>query len=290
MLCANLAPVGLKLIMGAGHMAERRQVVIWFLIWAVFWGTGLFLVGMVWPEFFNLPSLLITLGGSLAVTLLSFSWGQVCDLTRGLWAVLFQERGDPAKRVEELNRWTQLYRLEGPRGLESREHRISDAFLGCGVRMLVDLRREDEIRARLEREMAAVVNQHEVSRQILMNLGRLLPAFGLIGTLIGFVLLLRHIPDQDPRNLTTALSLAVLTTLYGALLANVVVHPLAARLHSIASEKEAMMRLTLEWVLWLARGETPTLIHRRLSALLPAPDADPSREKQWGKIVFSPQR
>jgi chemotaxis protein MotA len=121
--------------------------------------------------------------------------------------------------------------------------------------MLVDLQKGEKIHATLGRELARVLAQNQISRQILLTLGKLLPAFGLIGTLIGMVLLLKDISGPNTPSLPSALSLAVLTTLYGALLANVAVAPLAARLHAVAVEKEARMQLTLEWLAMILRRE-----------------------------------
>jgi chemotaxis protein MotA len=121
--------------------------------------------------------------------------------------------------------------------------------------MLVDLQKGEKIHATLGRELARVLAQNQISRQILLTLGKLLPAFGLIGTLIGMVLLLKDIAGPNAPALPSALSLAVLTTLYGALLANVAVAPLAARLHAVAVEKEARMQLTLEWLAMILRRE-----------------------------------
>jgi chemotaxis protein MotA len=86
-------------------------------------------------------------------------------------------------------------------------------------------------------------------------LHRIFPAFGLIGTLVGMVLLLRDLYTQDVQSLPAALSLAVLTTLYGAVFANVVIAPLAARVNAAAAAKELRMQMTIRWVLALARNE-----------------------------------
>jgi chemotaxis protein MotA len=107
----------------------------------------------------------------------------------------------------------------------------------------------------LEQRQAWELAQSEVHRQILGGLARLLPAFGLIGTLIGMVQLLANLASVHHKTLPAALSLSVLTTLYGALTANMVVAPLAARLQTLATEKAAKMALTRDWLLTLARGD-----------------------------------
>lgn len=222
----------------------------------------------LWPEFINLPSLLITVDGTLAVTVFTFSWQRVRELGRTLYDLSTHEQQVPEARIAEITRLTHLYQGGGIRGLENQEPRIHDPFLRLGVRMVVDLRKEREIQNSLEQEFLSFFRRYEAAMQILLIVGKLLPAFGLIGTLIGLVLLLRQIPTLEPHTLPSAFSLAVLTTLYGALLANVFVLPLAAKLQSFEQEREAVMRLSLEGVVLLARGEPPTTIEHRLRSLL----------------------
>ncbi|MCS6924967.1 MAG: MotA/TolQ/ExbB proton channel family protein [Candidatus Binatia bacterium] len=223
----------------------------------------------IWAGFFNLPSLLITVGGTLCVTLLTFSWARLRELGSILRELCARRQQSPQKQIAELRRLAHLYHLQGLKGLEKQEGSIADPFLEQGIRMLVDLQREECIQENLEKEFIHFVSRYEAARQILLTVGKLLPAFGLIGTLIGLVLLLHQLPHLDLHALPSALSIAVLTTLYGTLLANLVVFPLATKLHSFAYEREALMRLTLEGVLSLARGEHPATIERRLRTLLP---------------------
>lgn len=242
------------------------------------------------PEFFDLPSLLLTLGGSLAVTGFTYSRRQLLDLGNALRALFNEKRPSATDRIAELVRLTRLYRLKGVRGLEGQERFITDAFLRGGVALLVDLRKEDEVRAQLQQRFAETLGEQEIARQILQTLSKLLPAFGLIGTLIGMVLVLRNFSDLAPRALPSALSLAVLTTLYGALLANVVIAPLAARLQAVAVEKELIMRLTADWLLALLSGDVVGQIEGKLQALTLAPVSEIHRSRDWLPITFSTQR
>ena len=242
------------------------------------------------PEFFDIPSLVLTLGGALTVTCFSYSRSQLRDLIRGVEALFTEQPQGLQDHSDELVRLTHLYRLEGLRGLESQERYLADPFLRQGVIMLVDLQKGDIIQARLERELARVLSRQEISRQILLTLGKLLPSFGLIGTLTGMVLLLKNISGEDVRSLPAALSLAVLTTLYGAVLANVVIAPLAARLHAVTVEKETKMRLTLEWVMLLLRGEGTAKISIKLSGALPPSETVISRTPDWALAALLTQR
>lgn len=250
------------------------------LIVAVILSTfGLIIGREIWPEFINLPSLCITVGGTLAVTLFTFSWTRMREFGSALYDLSTYKRQTPQSLIAELVRLAQRYDKEGPRGLEGQEHTITDPFLGLGVKMVVDLHKEADIRASLEQEILSFFRRYETAMQILSIVGRLLPAFGFIGTLIGLVLLLRQISNLDPQTLPAAFSLAVLTTLYGALLANVLVLPLASKLQSFEQERETLLRLMLEGVALLAHGTPAPILERRLWDLVLATESEQPQER-----------
>ena len=222
---------------------------------------------IVKPGFFDPFSLLFTLGGAMVVTGFSYSKQQFQCLLTAVRTLFTSSQDSLESHIAELRRLTGLYRLEGLKGLENQERNLTDPFLKQGVELLVDLQSEETVRARLEHRLVRFAGEHEISRQILMTLGKLLPSFGLIGTLVGMVLLLGNLSSQDPKSLPSALGLAVLTTLYGAVAANVLVAPLLARLQSAAVDQEVRMRLTKEWVLLMLHGETSAIAHRHAKSL-----------------------
>jgi chemotaxis protein MotA len=251
---------------------------------------GLFASGDSWREFFDLSSLLITAGGTFAVTFLTFPWSRIRDLAalvRDLWAVKPQSQQELA---EEMRRLTRLYRIKGSRGLEGQEENVADPFLRRGVGLLIDIESEENIREQLESATTAFTGRYEAAQQILLTIGKLLPSFGLIGTLIGLVLLLRQIGGQNPEALTSSFALALMTTLYGALLANVVALPLAAKLQSVEQERRAVMRAVLEWAVALARGAAPSAVERKLATLCGAAAQAPAAEKSWTRRILSWER
>jgi chemotaxis protein MotA len=241
---------------------------------------------MVWPEFFDPASLLLTVGGAIGVTCFSYSSNQLVDLLRAIRALFPDKSQSVDAHMEELARLTRLYRLEGLRGLEGQERHLADSYLRNAVAMLVDLNTEAAIYARLERQTADALRRQEISRQILLTVGRSLPSFGLIGTLMGLVLLLKNVAGENMRALPAALSLAILTTLYGAVLANVVVAPIAARLHAKAVENETKMRLTSDWVRLLLPGQGSEVALNRLSA----PSSVRAHARGWKPLILLTER
>jgi chemotaxis protein MotA len=119
----------------------------------------------------------------------------------------------------------------------------------------------------IEHEFLLLAHRYEAARQVLLTMGKLLPSFGMVGTLIGLVLLLQQATDPDPQTLAPALAIAVLTTLYGAVLSNALVLPLAAKLQVFIHDQEMLMRLTVEGAVLIARHQPPALIEKRIGLL-----------------------
>lgn len=240
------------------------------------------------PEFFDPLSLLLTLGGAVTVTGFSYSKSQLRGLSDAIAELLDGDSANAQAHARELRRLTELFRLHGIRGLENQERHLKDGFLRYGVGLLVDLHNEEKIRLRLEHRLAHFAAGVEINRQILSTLGKLLPSFGLIGTLIGMVLLLSRLAALDLQGLPAALGLSVLTTLYGAIFANVVVAPILARLQSVAVERESSMLLTRDWVVMIARGESAT-IAENVGAYLRGRETD--KLEEWAPTgVPAPRR
>jgi chemotaxis protein MotA len=241
------------------------------------------------PQFFDLFSLLLTCGGALTVTYFSYSKKQLKDCALAIRSLFAAPEDSLQAHIAVLRRLTELFCLEGLRGVETQEKHLADGYLKYGVELLVDLHNAESIRARLEVRLAGILGEYEVNRQILLTLGKLLPSFGLIGTLIGMVLLLGNIVTADPKSLPAALGLAVLTTLYGAVAANVLVAPLLARLQSVAVERETKMSMSKDWILMIARGENLTLIDRPKTSL-PIRATEGGRYREWEPIALLAHR
>jgi chemotaxis protein MotA len=241
------------------------------------------------PRFFDPLSLLITFGGAALVSYFSFSEKQLRGLARAIRQLLTAPESTLASHMAELRRLSGLYRLQGLRGLENQEAHLKDGFLKYGVELLVDLHSEESIRARLEYRMLTDLGEHEIHRQMLLAMGKLLPSFGLIGTLIGMVLLLSNLSTQDSQTLPAALGLAVLTTLYGAVSANVIVAPILARLQSAAVERETKMRVSKDWVMTIMQGNANFLIDT-LSGAPPVFATERLRVPHWTSLGLPAHR
>jgi chemotaxis protein MotA len=258
------------LLRSYADLACMRIVMIriqWLLISAV----GLAIVALCWDtllSFFNLPSLIITLGGTLAATSFSYSWETLRELGAVVRSVLTTRSGSPQEQLATIVQLAQVNHMGGLRALESWEAELDDPLLQRAVSMIVDMRREADVRVAIEQEFFLLAHRYEAARQVLLTMGKLLPSFGMVGTLIGLVLLLRQATDPDPQALAPALAVAVLTTLYGALFSNALVLPLAAKVQAFIQNREVVMHLTLEGMVLVARNQAPALVQKRLSTLI----------------------
>jgi chemotaxis protein MotA len=218
-------------------------------------------------SFFDLPSLFITLGGTLGATCFSYSW----ETLRGLGSIIRTVLTSTADSLEthagKITQLAQLNHTGGLRALENHEAELRDPLLRRAVNMIVDMRPEGEVRAVIEHEFFLCASRYEAARQVLLTIGKLLPSFGMVGTLIGLVLLLRQATAPDPQSLAPALAMAVLTTLYGAVFANLLVLPLAAKVQMFIQSQEMLVRLTMEGAVLIARNQPPALVRKRLTLL-----------------------
>jgi len=218
-------------------------------------------------------ALLITIGGGLGVTAMTFSRERIGRAWELVQAAL-GEPEDPEAIVVELKRLGRIHRLEGVPALERAGAQADDPFLRTAIGLATDGREDDELESALVGEVRRQANEGESARHVVLLLGKLFPAFGLIGTLLGLAHLLHNLGTAT--NLAAigpGLGIAVTTTLYGAVLANVVVLPLATKLHAHLERRQTVMQMIIDGTLMVQRKEYPTRIDQMLRAAFALPPA-----------------
>ena len=213
--------------------------------------------------FLHPVAFLITVGGTLGVTWATFSGARLASAWRYLTRALGEEAA-PETVIMALKRLARIHRLEGPRALEGAAASAPDPFLRRAIELSFECGDEDEVRDVLCAEASRHAAEGEAARSVLNTLGKLFPAFGLIGTLLGLALLLRDLGDAELASIGSGLGLAVLTTLYGAILANVVVLPLATKLQAYLGRRALRSEMIIEGTLLVYRSELPTRVERVL--------------------------
>lgn len=224
-----------------------------------------------WMGLLDPVALLITIGGGLGVTAMTYSRERIARAWE-LVTVSLAEPEDPEEVLAALKRLGRIHRVEGLAALERAGLQAEDPFLRAAIGFATDGRETEELEASLCGEVRRHAAEGESARQVVLMLGKLFPAFGLIGTLIGLAHLLRNLGTAT--NLAAigpGLGIAVTTTLYGAVLANVVVLPLAAKLHSHLERRQLVMHMIIDGTLMVQRKEYPTQIERVLRGAFAVP-------------------
>ena len=235
------------------------------VVFAVFVNSEEGLADMIF--FIQVSSVLIVFGGLTAAILINFS---IEDLK--LVPKVFREtfRAEPQNLPVLINTFVQLStraRREGLLALEAGLEEVEDPFIKKGVLLAVDGIEPEIIKDIMMAEVVAMEERHRKGRQIVEKCGEYAPAWGMIGTLIGLVLMLQNL--NDPSTLGPNMALALLTTLYGSLLANLVFIPMANKLANKTEEEVFVKQIIVEGVIGVQSGQNPKILEEKLSAFLP---------------------
>ena len=234
-------------------------------------GFGLILVSIAMGggglgPFIDVPSGMIVFGGAIAATLINFPL-KMCLGTFGVVLKCFLFKlPDTKETIEQFKTFAEVARKDGLLALEDKAAEIKDSFMRRGIESLISGVSSADITDALESELAYVQQRHVQGKKIIDSMGAAAPAFGMIGTLIGLVQMLRAL--DDPSKIGGGMATALLTTLYGALVANVVCIPLAGKLEARSQEEAVLRDLIIRGVAMLGEGATPRVIEEQLITFL----------------------
>jgi len=218
--------------------------------------------------FIHVPSMAITVGGMFSATLIHFSLGQFLRITSVVKKTLFCKLLIEQDLIQKTVNYAAINRRDGALALEQHLAEAGDPFLVKGLQMVIDGQTEEDIDKQLGMEIEYLQQRHQDGKKMLEFMGASAPAFGMIGTLIGLIQMLGSLSSPD--GIGAGMATALITTFYGALLANLIFNPLAGKL-GIRSKKESMLReMILEGVLCIVRGESPTNVREKLQAFVSA--------------------
>lgn len=216
--------------------------------------------------FIHIPSMLITVGGMFCATLIHFSLGTVLGILSVVKKTLFCQMESEQDTIQRLVDYAAISRRDGALALEQQLKQARDPFLIKGVQMLIDGQKEETMAEQLATEVQYLQERHETGKKVLEFMGSSAPAFGMIGTLIGLVQMLRELSSPD--SIGSGMATALITTFYGALLANLVFLPLAGKLGLRSKAETIQKEMITEGILAIARGENPTSVRERMQAFV----------------------
>ncbi|MEM1104537.1 MAG: MotA/TolQ/ExbB proton channel family protein [Pseudomonadota bacterium] len=216
--------------------------------------------------FVNAPSMMIVIGGAVSATVLRFPINEVATaLITGGKIAFTNHKTSPRALLEELRKLADVSRTQGPIGLESVE--VSDPFLARGKQMIADGGEAAQIRVQLERERNLELQRLVEGEKIFKAIGSAAPAFGMIGTLVGLVQMLSTM--DDPSAIGPSMAVALLTTLYGALIQNVIADPVADKLSSKLEVQETNLSLIIDGIAQVAERKSADVLTDMLIVYLP---------------------
>jgi len=219
-------------------------------------------------SFFDVTAAMITFGGAFAATLVNYPLRDVMKVFRIAGKVLTEKKGtEPAKLVDEFVRYAKKSRTQGLLSLEQELKNIKDRFMRRAIELVVAGADQDMIRSELETEITFLQERHSLGQEIFVTLGTFSPAFGMIGTIIGLILMLGNLQDQS--QIAAGMAVALLTTFYGATAAYLIFLPIAGKLKRRSADEVLVKQIIIEGVLSLQAGEIPSIIDAKLKAFLP---------------------
>lgn len=251
-------------------------------------GVGMFIFGVASGEdgfsalgnFWDLASVLITIGGSLAGVLASNTMEDFLNGLKGFTRIFKSAAVDIGEVIKNIIDLSNIARKEGLLALEEAANGIEDQFLKKGVMLVVDGTDPELVRGILETDLTCIETRHKKVIGFWQKWGELGPAWGMIGTLIGLINMLTKL--DDPSAIGPAMAVALITTLYGSLIANWLCAPVANKL-SVNNDMEIMVKeVTVEGLLSIQAGENPRVIEEKLKSFLSPKMRESMSEEQAG--------
>jgi len=216
--------------------------------------------------FINVPAAMIVLGGTMSATLINFRMKDLLSVFRVLGKVFRSAEISSTGTIDHLVLLAEKARREGILSLDKEIESIDDEFLRQGVQYAVDGADPETIRDILESELMSLEERHKLGQSIFVSMAFFSPAFGMIGTLIGLIQMLRTL--DEPSKIGFGMATALITTFYGALLAYLFFQPVAGKLGNRSKEERFHKELVLEGVLAIQSGDNPRIVREKLMTFL----------------------
>ena len=217
--------------------------------------------------FVDPASAMIVIGGAIASVMAGAPLARFLKTGKFFSKALMHKEQSAQKLIEDLVGYAEIARRDGILSLESAIRDADDPFIVQGIQMAVDGTDPELIDAIMNNELEAIADRHEQGKSIFDNLGKYAPAYGMIGTLVGLVIMLMNM--ADPSKIGPAMAVALITTLYGSMMANMIAMPIADKL-GVRSDEELMFKtIIIKGVMSIQSGDNPRIVEQKLKTFLP---------------------
>ena len=217
--------------------------------------------------FIDIDSVLIVIGGALGATMISFTLSDVLGMFSVTKNAFFAKAKDQGQLINSMVDLGEKARREGILALEREMPRIDDIFLKKALQLAVDGNEPEVIETVMGTEIDNVDERHKVGKAFWETLGAMTPAWGMIGTLVGLIMMLKEL--DDPSAIGVGMAIALITTLYGSIIANLVALPMANKLARRSQEEILLMNMVLFGVLSIHSGDNPRVTREKLETFVP---------------------
>lgn len=220
----------------------------------------------------DMPSVMITIGGTVTSMFTAFGLKPVLGMGSILKHAFFIKHVDPGKMIEDLVSFSEKARREGLLALEDDVDEVQDEFLKKGIQLVVDGTDPEVVKNILMSDLNNIESRHMKGIAILELGAAIAPAFGMIGTLIGLILMLGNMDDKA--SLGRGMSAALITTMYGSMIANWLLIPLSTKLDRRHKEEMVIKEIMIEGTLSIQSGDNPRIVKEKLASYLPPSERD----------------
>ncbi|MCA9040976.1 MAG: motility protein A [Planctomycetaceae bacterium] len=223
--------------------------------------------GSSFASFIDYPSAAVVVGGAISACMIAFPLGPFFAMGKIVMKVFFPKPQELAPVVKQLVEFAEVARREGILALEGKTADIEDPFILMGIQMAVDGTDAELMETVLRTEMEAVAGRHKNGKSVLDTMGRYAPAFGMIGTLMGLIIMLGNM--DDPEAIGPGMAVALITTLYGAVVSNLFFLPFADKLSYYSRQEQMVREVIVRGIISIQEGDNPRVLEQKLQTFLP---------------------
>lgn len=224
--------------------------------------------GSSFASFIDYPSAAVVIGGAIAASCIAFPLRTIFMTPKIIKKVFLPNQQDIAPIIAQLIEFAELARRDGILALENKTADIEDPFILLGIQMAVDGTEAELMETILRSEMDAISQRHKTGKSIMDTIGRYAPAFGMIGTLMGLIIMLGNM--DDPEAIGPGMAVALITTLYGAIVSNLFFLPFADKLAFYSKRELEVREVIVRGLLAIQEGDNPRVLEQKLNTMLPA--------------------
>jgi chemotaxis protein MotA len=233
------------------------------------------MTGGTFTWFINYPSLMIVVGGTMGATLLAYPLSEVMSVFKVAKHVFLHQSKSVPNLIALLVDFAKKARREGILSFESQLKDLDDPFMVKGLQLAIDGMESNAIEDILTTEIQYIEERHKLGAEIFTTMGTFAPAVGMLGTIIGLVQMLMQM--EDPSQIGAPMAVALLTTFYGTLLANLLFLPIAGKLKTRSKQEILISQMVLEGIISIQSGDNHRIVEQKLKAFI-APKARESAE------------